>query len=82
VWFHLIGSNRYYITLSEDYTDFKRTTAAAKALGIDFKEDDMSYIFIPKTEHLQHNIISETFLFRLDKAFSENKCGNSDGLNI
>ncbi|KAK3168180.1 hypothetical protein OEA41_004626 [Lepraria neglecta] len=35
-------------------TDFKRTTAAAKALDIDFKEDDISYVFKLKTEHLQN----------------------------
>ena len=26
-------------------TDFKRTTAVAQALDIDYKEDDMSYVF-------------------------------------
>ena len=34
-------------------TNFKRTTAAAKALTIDYKEDDISYIFNLKTEYLQ-----------------------------
>ncbi|KAL2058435.1 hypothetical protein ABVK25_001163 [Lepraria finkii] len=42
--------------------DFKRTTAAAKAFDIDFKEDDMSYVFNLKTEHLQDpRQISEHF---------------------
>ena len=34
-------------------TDFKRTTAAAEALDIDYKEDDISYVFNLKTEYLQ-----------------------------
>lgn len=34
-------------------TDFKGTIDAAQALAIDYKEDDISYIFNLKTEHLQ-----------------------------
>ncbi len=34
-------------------TDFKGTTAAAQALAIDYKEDDISYYFNLKTEYLQ-----------------------------
>ncbi|MCJ1396251.1 Molybdopterin synthase catalytic subunit [Xylographa bjoerkii] len=34
-------------------TEFKRTTAAARLLGVDYKEDNSSYVFNLKTEHLQ-----------------------------
>lgn len=36
-------------------TDFKHTTAAAISLGIDYKEDDISYIFNLEAEHLQES---------------------------
>jgi hypothetical protein len=36
-------------------TDFKGTTAAAQALAIDCKEDDISYYFNLKTEYLQYS---------------------------
>lgn len=50
------------ISQSRQVTDFKRTTAAAKALGVDFKEDDMSYVFNPESKHLQAPTqISEDF---------------------
>ena len=34
-------------------TDFKYTTAAAKALDVDYREDDISYILNLKAEHSQ-----------------------------
>ena len=33
--------------------DFKHTTAAAKALDVDYREDDISYVFNLKAEHSQ-----------------------------
>lgn len=43
------------ITQTLQATDFKRTTAVAQALNIDYKEDDISYIFNLKTEHVQNS---------------------------
>lgn len=43
-------------------TDFKSTTAAAQALGVEYKEHDISYVFNLKTEHLQDSTqLSEHF---------------------
>lgn len=43
-------------------TDFKHTTAAAKALGVDYKDDDLSYVFNLKIEHLRDSVqLSENF---------------------
>ena len=43
------------IKQSRQATDFKRTTAAAIALNVDFRDEDMSYLMNLKTEQLQNS---------------------------